>query len=643
MASECSRQITECLIDCSKKSNIKTAFDRRNEQKGCPFGDNGLCCRLCNMGTCRINTKKEDSRGVCGADASTIAARNFARMVCGGASAHSDHGREVAKVFVETARGNITGYEIKDYVKLNMMADIYGIDTEGKSVNQIAEAVGLKCFEEFGRQEGELTMAKRAPAPRQAIWRELGIYPTGVDKEIVQLMHRTHMGVDQDYKNIMRGAMRAALGDGWAGSMISTELQDIMFGTPKPVRSQINANVLKKDEVNIIVHGHEPLLSEMIVMISKKKEVLDYAKSKGAKGITIAGICCTANEVLQRHGVPVIGNFSQQELCILTGAVDAMVVDVQCIMQGIVDVAKHFHTDIITTSYKAHIKGARHIPFEEEHPLETAEAIVKAAIDKFPERGKMVDIPGEPVDMVAGFSHEYINYMQGGRFRGSYRPLNDNIINGKIRGVAGVVGCDTPGDEDREKIVIDLVKELISNDILVLETGCTAHITAKAGLMTPEAAREHAGAGLAEVCETIGVPPVLHLGSCVDNSRILIAASHMVAEGGLGNDISDLPAVGCAPDWMSEKAISIGLYFVASGVYTVFHPNLPVEGSPEFTEYLFKEMETEVKGMWDVKTSAADTAAAMIDRINQAREKLGIAEAKERVLYDMEMRRELEV
>ncbi|MEW5945827.1 MAG: anaerobic carbon-monoxide dehydrogenase catalytic subunit [bacterium] len=635
-------QATQRLLDCAHEAEIKTAFDRRQDQKGCPFGDEGLCCRLCNMGTCRISLKKPDVRGVCGADAHTIAARNWARMVCAGASAHSDHGREVAKVLLKTAQGKIEGYKVKDYVKLNLLAGVYGVAANGKTVNQMAEEVARKCLAEFGSQDGELMMARRAPAKRQELWRKTGLFPRGVDMEIVEMMHRTHMGTDQDYRNIVFGSMRAALGDGWGGSMIATELQDVLFGTPRPVRSTVNLNTLKDDHVNIVIHGHEPLLSEMIVIASRKKELLEHAKSKKAAGINLVGICCTANEILMRHGIPLAGNFTQQELAIVTGAVDAMVVDVQCVMQGLATVASRYHTELITTSRKAKIDGATHLEFDEENPVATAEAIVRRAIDNFPRRGKTVKIPGDPLDLIAGFSHEYINYMQGGRFRSSYRPLNDNIINGRVLGVAGVVGCDTPG-VPRHHFDIDLVKELISNNVLVLLTGCAAQIIAREGLMVPEAAREQGGTGLAEVCEAIGIPPVLHLGSCVDNSRILIAATHMVNEGGLGNDICDLPAAGCAPDWMSEKAISIGSYFVASGVYTVFNQRLPISGSQKMTDLLFNELERLVGGKWAVKQTAGEVAAAMIDHIVAKRDALGIQKERERVLYDMEMRRKLEV
>jgi carbon-monoxide dehydrogenase catalytic subunit len=449
------------------------------------------------------------------------------------------------------------------------------------------------------------------------------------------------MGVDQDYRNLLKQGSRAALADGWGGSMIATELQDILFGTPAPVLGRVNLGVLKADEVNIIIHGHEPLLSEMIVAVAREPKMIELAKSKGANGINLAGICCTANEILMRHGVPLAGNFLQQELALVTGAVEAMVVDVQCIMQSLPDVAQCYHTKIITTSPKAKIPGALHIEFDEHNAIESARAIVKTAIENFPNRGKNIDIPEEQKDMVAGFSHETINYLLGGLFRASYRPLNDNIINGRIRGVAGVVGCNNPR-VTHDAIHVAMIKELIRNDVLVIQTGCSAMAAAKAGLMTPEAAAAYAGEGLASVCEAVGIPPVLHMGSCVDNSRILMAATAMVKDGGLGDDISDLPVAGAAPEWYSEKAISIGQYFVASGVFTVFGVNWPTLGSEEVTKLLFHDFEDMYGGMWAFEPDPIKAAQLMIAHIDKKRKALGIDKARERILYDMEMRRELE-
>ena len=636
------------MIEKAAIDGVNTVFDRAETMKPCPIGVVGSCCATCGMGPCRVPLpkrkeetpeQKQKRRGICGATAETIAARNFIRMIAGGASAHSDHGREVAELFLAVAKGESPDYEIKDEQKLLQLALEWGIEIGDRSNQEIAIDVGEKALAEFGRQEGELITLKRAPLKRQEIWREEAA-PRGIDREVVEIMHRTHIGVDQDYQSLLKQGVRASISDGWGGSMIATELQDILFGTPTPVLGRVNLDVLKKDEVNLIIHGHEPLLSEMIVVAAQEPQMVELAKSKGASGINIAGMCCTANEILMRHGVPIAGNFLQQELAIVTGAVDAMIVDVQCIMQSIVTVAECYHTKIITTSPKAKITGATHMEFNEHDALKSARAIVRTAIENFPNRKGNINIPEGQTEQVAGFSHETINYLLGGIYRASYRPLNDNIINGRIRGLAGVVGCNNARVKHNEVHVV-MVKELIKNDVIVVTTGCNAIACAEAGLMVPEAAAQYAGEGLASVCEAVGIPPVLHMGSCVDNSRILMAATAMVKDGGLGDDISDLPVAGAAPEWMSEKAISIGQYFVGSGIFTVFGVNWPTLGSKEVTDFLFKNFEDMYGGMWGWEPDPIKAAHLMIAHIDKKRKALGIDKKRERILYDMAMRREL--
>ena len=638
------------MMEKAARDGVNTAFDRSEAMKPCPIGLVGSCCKHCGMGPCRVPLpkgkeetpdEKRKRRGVCGATAETIATRNFIRMVAAGAAAHSDHGRGVAELFLAVAKGEAPGYSLKDEQKLLQLALEWGVEIGDRSNNEIAIDVGKIALSEFGRQEGELLFLKRAPLKRQELWRQQGVAPRGIDREIVEIMHRTHMGVDQDYQNLLKQGVRTSIADGWGGSMIATELQDILFGTPAPVLGQVNLGVLKEDEVNLIIHGHEPLLSEMIVAAAQDPEMVKLAESKGAKGINLAGMCCTANEILMRHGVPLAGNFLQQELALVTGAVDAMVVDVQCIMESLPDIAQCYHTQIITTSPKAKIKGAMHIEFDEHNAMASAKQVIKIAIENFPKRGSNVSIPEDKYDLVAGFSHETINYLLGGLFRASYRPLNENIINGRIRGIAGVVGCNNPRVK-HDDVHLAMVKELIKNDVLVLQTGCSAMACAKAGLLTPEAAAKYAGEGLASVCEAVGIPPVLHMGACVDNSRILIAATAMVKDGGLGDDISDLPVAGAAPEWMSEKAISIGQYFVGSGVFTVFGVTWPTLGSDEVTKFLFEDSENMYGGMWAFEPDPIKAAHLMIGHIDKKRKALGIDKARERVLYDMEMRRELD-
>jgi len=609
------------MLNIAEEEGISTAFSRADEVKPCPIGAGGACCRICAMGPCRLVGKIK--AGVCGATLETVVARNFARMVAGGAAAHSDHGRDLAFTLVAVAQGEGQSYRIRDVNKLHAVAKYMGIPTEGRTTEEIALDVGTKALEQFGQQAGEVTSAHRATPKRQELWRDQDLMPRGVDREIVEIMHRTHTGVDMDAEHILDHCLRASIADGWGGSMLATDLSDILFGTPAPVRSKTNLGVLKEDEVNVIVHGHEPTLSEMIVVAAQDPELLEYARSKGANGINLAGICCTANEVLMRHGIRPVGNFLQQELAIITGAVELMVVDIQCIMQALAPLSKKYHTHLITTSPKAKITGATHMEFDEHRAMECAKDIIRKAIDNFPNRGK-IHIPDVRENMVAGFSHEYIAYMQGGYYRGSFRPLNDAVVQGRIRGAAGIVGCNNarvPHDEAMVKIA----RQLIANDVLVVVTGCAAHATAKEGIMTPET-MAYAGPGLREICETIGVPPILHVGSCVDNSRILTVLTQMATEGGLGEDISDLPAVGICPEWMSEKAISIGTYCVASGVYVLFGVHSPVEASEEVTRLSSEGWEGKVGGKLEFEPDIQKIIEKSLAHIDAKRAALGLVE-----------------
>jgi carbon-monoxide dehydrogenase catalytic subunit len=606
---------------------ISTAFSRAEEMVPCNIGGAGMCCKICGMGPCRLT--KDGQTGVCGATIDTIQARNLIRAIAAGAAAHSDHGRGMALTLKAVANSETEGYMIRDVAKLRTLAARYGIPIEKRSPEEIANDLADLYIAQFGQQEGQIAPLIRAPQKRQKLWQERHVIPRGVDREIVESLHRTHIGDDQDAEHILEHAVRTALADGWGGSMIATDISDILFGTPAPILGQANLGVLKKDMVNVVVHGHEPTLSEMIVAASQDPEIIAYARAAGADGVNLAGICCTANEILMRQGIPAAGNFLQQELAILTGAVDAMVVDVQCIMQALVGVAQNFHTLIITTSPKVKIKGATHIEFDEHHALTIAKDILRRAIDNFQNRGE-TQVPDVREDLIPGFSHEYISYMLGGTYRASFRPLNDAIMAGRIRGVAAVVGCNNPRST-HDYLHTMVTKELLKQDVLIVETGCGAIASAKLGLLLGEAGLDQVGPGLREVCETVGIPPVLHMGSCVDNSRILTVLTQMVEEGGLGDDIDQIPAVGLAPEWMSEKALSIGTYCVVSGAYVIFGGSSPVSGMPDRVEdsdivlrYISEGWEKLYGGKMEFVADPEEMIRRTLAHIDQKRAALGL-------------------
>ncbi len=618
------------MAEHSAEKGYSLAWDRYEAvQPQCEFGTLGLCCKNCLLGPCRIDPFGEGAEcGVCGATVDVIAARNLARHAAVGTAAHSDHGRDVVHTLRLAGRGEAEGYEVKNEKKLLKLAEEFGLKTDGKDPALLAQEVAEVASADFGRQEGRLRFVGRAPKPLQKKWEDAGVTPSGVDAEVVRALHATHMGVDSDPKHILKTAIKTSLADGWGGSMYATDLSDVLFGAPEPVRATANLGVIRPEAVNIIVHGHEPTLSEMIVAAAQSPDMKKKAEEAGAEDIQIAGICCTANEILMRHGIPIAGNFLQQELAVATGAVDAMVVDVQCVFPNISQYASCMSTRFISTSPKAHFEGLEHVQFDESRGLATAKDIVGRAIEAFGERGDSETVvPKENEQLVAGYTVESIFSTLGGRYRPLFRPLNKAIMDGRIRGVAGVVGCNTvkmTHDEGHLK----MVRELIRNDVLVVQTGCSAIACGKAGLMKPEAAEVYAGEGLREVCRAVGIAPVLHVGSCVDNTRILLACVEMVKEGGLGDDISDLPVAGAAPEWMSEKAIAIALYVAASGIYTCLGDSFPIMGAPKVREYLLEGMEEDFGGKLAFERDPVRGAALMIEHINAKRDALGLDDMK---------------
>jgi carbon-monoxide dehydrogenase catalytic subunit len=613
-------QDAQAMIIKARKDGVETAWDRLQEQTPhCTFCEQGLSCRNCVMGPCRISPKGDKrQRGVCGADADVIVARNFGRFVAGGAAGHSDHGRDLIEVLEAIVAGKTRDYKITDEDKLTRIAAEIGIATDGRRIMDIARDLVEELYGDFGSRKAEVAFLTRVPEKRRAIWKNLGITPRGVDREIAEMMHRTHMGCDNDAPNTMLHAARTALADGWSGSMIGTELSDCIFGTPTPKMSKANLGVLKKDQVNILVHGHNPIVTEMIFKAANDPEILARAEAVGARGVNLAGLCCTGNELLMRQGVPMAGNHLMTELAIVTGAVEAVVVDYQCIMPSMVPAAACYHTKFITTANKAKFTGAIHFDFKPETALQQAKEIVELAIDGYASRNQdRVEIPVEPVEIMTGFSNEAILAALGG----SLDPFLDAIKAGKIRGCVGIVGCNNPKVQ-QDSSNVGLAKALIARDILVLATGCVTTAAGKAGLLVPGAI-EMAGPGLREVCGSLGIPPVVHMGSCVDNSRIIHLCA-LIADA-LGVDISDLPVGASSPEWYSEKAAAIATYAVASGIHVHLGHPPNITGSQTVTNLALDGLKGLVGAVFHVEPDPLKAGEFFDGLIGDKREALGLS------------------
>ncbi|OQX09243.1 MAG: carbon-monoxide dehydrogenase catalytic subunit [Desulfobulbaceae bacterium A2] len=610
------------MIRKAQTEGIATAWDRlKTQTPHCTFCELGTTCRNCTMGPCRISSKPEGKMrlGVCGADEHVIVARNFGRFVAGGAAGHSDHGRDLIEVLEAIVEGHTRDYAIRDEAKLRRLAGELGIDNGAeRPLMEVARDLLDACFADFGSRKTELGFLSRVPEQRKAVWQKLNITPRGVDREIAEMMHRTHMGCDNDAPNTLLHAARTALADGWGGSMIGTELSDVIFGTPTPRRSTSNLATLKKDQVNILVHGHNPVVSEMILAAAGDAELLAEARALGAAGINVVGLCCTGNELLMRQGIPMAGNHLMSELAIITGAVEAIVVDYQCIMPSLVQISRCYHTKFFDTANKARFSGAIHYDIHPHNALAQAKEIVRTAVQGYARRDQSrVMIPGQPVDIMTGFSNEAVIAALGG----SLSPLIEAIKAGHIRGAVGIVGCNNPKFQ-QDSLNVGLAKELIKRDILVLATGCVTTAAGKAGLLVPEAIAM-AGPGLKTVCGALGIPPVLHYGSCVDNARILQLCAALANE--LGVDISDLPVGASSPEWYSEKAAAIGLYAVASGIYTHLGHPPHILGSKVVTDLAVSGLEDLVGATFFIEADMVKVAELFDARISMKRLALGLS------------------
>ncbi|MCR1838731.1 anaerobic carbon-monoxide dehydrogenase catalytic subunit [Murimonas intestini] len=595
----------------------------KNQTPHCKFGEQGVCCRICSMGPCRITPKAP--RGICGCDVHGIVARNYLKFTAGGSATHSDHGREICHTLYCSSPDG--AYKVKDPEKLMKIAKEWGVETEGKDIYDLAHEVAVLGLEEYGKVFGTQRFLKRAPKHTQEIWEREEIAPRAIDREVSCSLHMTHMGCSSLPEALIRQSLRSGLSDGWGGSMAGTEFSDVLFGTPKPIDTEANLGVMEVENVNIVVHGHDPSLSEMICEYADDPEMIAYAKSKGAKGITVSGVCCTSNEVAMRRGIPMAGNFLQQENVVLTGACEAIVVDVQCIFPALGPLSKCFHTKFITTSPIAQMPDSEFIRFNAETAAENAKAIVKAAIDNFENRKPdLVYIPDMKQKATVGYSLEAIVKTLDGVTNsqvdelGTTKPLIECITSGVIRGAVAMVGCNNPKIRP-DSAHIELMKKLIANDVIIVASGCSAQAAAKAGLMDKQA-KDLCGAGLKRVCELADIPPVLHMGSCVDISRMMNLVAELAKDSGL--NISQLPVVGCAPEWMSEKAVSIGNYVVATGIDTYLGVDPYVSGSDKVAELLTSGIRDWVEAAYTVEKDIDKLGDAMMARIEEKRAALGI-------------------
>ncbi|NCC43886.1 MAG: carbon monoxide dehydrogenase, partial [Clostridia bacterium] len=462
-----------------------TAFDRFDKQKPmCSYGLSGICCKICNMGPCRITPKSP--KGVCGADADLIVARNLLRSAAAGAAQHGMHAREVILALKWAAEGKLDVPIIGGY-KVKAMAQAFGIKTKHRSVKKIAIDLANVLLEDLSRTEPDeyQTIKACAPAERQEVWKKLDILPISAYHEVFEAYHKTGCATDGDWKSIMQQFLRCGLAFTFTGVVAANIATDSLFGVGDRVTSKVNVGALKKGYVNIAVHGHLPLLVSQIVKTGLSEKYQNLAKEKGAKGIRFYGICCSGLAAMYRYaGVIPLSNAVTAELVLGTGALDLWVADVQDVFPSIMEVAKCYKTTVVTTSDSARLPGAEHMAYDHHHSnisetQEIAEKIVERAIESFENRqGVPVFIPPYEVEAEVGFSVEYVHK----RF-GSMQPLADALKSGQILGIVNMVGCNNP-KVLYEKTIIDVADVLLKNNVLILTNGCAAFPLMKLGYCT---------------------------------------------------------------------------------------------------------------------------------------------------------------
>jgi carbon-monoxide dehydrogenase catalytic subunit len=618
----------------ARKREIPVVWDRlEKQQPQCGFGETGLCCRHCMQGPCRIDPFGDGpGEGVCGATADTMVARGLGRAVAAGTASHGGHAKHMAHTLLMSAEGKAPDYPIRDEDKLRAVAARVGIETGKRSTNEIAADLARKALEEFSEKESPLAWAATTvTSGRVENFVKHGVVPTGIDSVVSEMMHRTTYGVDADPVNLLLGTVKCALAD-YAGCHMATDLADILFGTPLPVATEANLGVMKKDAVNIAVHGHNPLLSDMVAQVASDEDLIAQAKKAGAKaGINVVGVCCTGNEVMMRHKIPMATSSVSQEAVVLTGALDAMVVDYQCIMPSLAGIAECFYTKLITTMPIAKIPGAMHMEFTEADARKQAREIVGEGIKAFGGRDESrVNIPEIKNTAYAGFSTEAIvSALALVDKEDPLKPLIDNIVAGNIYGVCLFAGCNS-AKITQDLNYTEMIKELAKNNVLILATGCASGAFAREGFMTPEATSLHAGDGLKAVLTAVGeaaglggpLPLVLHMGSCVDNSRAADVAVAVANK--LGVDLDKLPVVASAPEPVTEKAVAIGTWAIAAGLPTHLGAVPPVIGSKVVTEVLTSTAKDLFGGYFIVEPDPLKAAGSLLGAISERRKGLGL-------------------
>jgi carbon-monoxide dehydrogenase catalytic subunit len=615
------------LYEKLKKDGMTNVWDRwaAQEQVRCKsFCAKGLSCQFCSNGPCRIIPGKLE-RGTCGMDGDGMAIRYMLLRNAMGLSTYTYHAREVATTLIATGEGK-TPFKINDAIKLRALAEAYGLDSS-EPVEKLAISVGREILSEINSSPrlGLKIVSKFATPGRIELWKRLGIFPGGPANEQIDAISHCLTNVDGDYVSLSKTALRLSLSCIY-GSLIPLEYgQDILFGTPKPHPMNFDLALVDPAYVNIVVNGHEPFVGIALIDHCSSTVVQSEAIRAGAKGIRIIGSIETGQEILQRIQmdnvfIGMTGNWLSIEPLIATESVDLFAMDMNCSPPSLEEYAKRYPTTFVSVSPLVNVPGVgKHIDYKPEEVLNQAAQLTQMAIDNFKSRngrGQAVPQPTQPA--IVGFSIESIVEALGG----SLKPLLDSIKTGKIKGITALVSCTTLGNGPQDTPAINIAKELIMRDILVLSMGCGNGAVQVGGLCTKEAQR-FAGESLRSVCMTLRVPPVLSFGTCTDTGRLSVLVS-TVADA-LGVDVPDLPIAVTAPQYMEQKATIDAIFALAFGAFTHVSPTPPLVGGVRLMKLLSSDLEGLTGGKLYLENDMVKAAEAIERHIIKKRMALGLS------------------
>ena len=602
---------------------FETSFHRMDSQKTkCNFGLQGVCCKLCANGPCRITPKAP--KGVCGATADVIVTRNFLRSVAAGSGCYIHIVENAARNLLAAAEA---GDELKGKASLDRLAELLGV--EGDTDHEKAAAIAKAVLADIHRPEYEPMelVEKVGYAPRVKRWKELGIMPGGAKGEVFKAVVKTSTNLNSDPVDMLVNCLRLGVSTGTYGLMLTNLLNDVLLGQPEIRVAPVGLRVIDPDYINVMVIGHQHTLFVDLEEALVSPEATKRAEAAGAKGFHLIGCTCVGQD-LQLRGANYAevfpghaGNNYISEQIISTGGIDAIVTEFNCALPGIEPICDELKVKQICFDDVAKKANAEYAPFDYAGRAELSEKVIADALEAYTARRGEVEMRLLPdhgsAGSLTGVSEGTLKAFLGG----SWQPLIDLIVSGDIKGIAGVVGCSNLTAGGHDVLTVELTKELIKRDIIVLTAGCSSGGIENVGLMEPEAAKL-AGPKLRAVCEKLGIPPVLNFGPCLAIGRLEIVATEIAAT--LGVDLPQLPLVLSAPQWLEEQALADGCFGLALGL--PLHLGLPpfVLGSPVTVKVLTEDMVDLTGGKVIINGDAVESADILEKIVEEKRAGLGL-------------------